>query len=66
MAIELGLREKQVDKFFREFWKLKRQHRLYELYQQIEPNLPSFLKLHKTLKERGMNPSIVDGFADAI
>ena len=27
VAIELNLREGQVNKFFREFWKLKRQYR---------------------------------------
>jgi tRNA uridine 5-carbamoylmethylation protein Kti12 len=32
VAIELNLREGQVDKFFREFWKLNRQYMLYELY----------------------------------
>jgi len=47
VAIELGLREKQVNKFFREFWKLKRLNELYQLYPEIEHCLPSFLKLHK-------------------
>src|SRR5437868_2502918 len=31
VAIELGIREKQVNKLFREFWKLKRQYRLYQI-----------------------------------
>jgi FtsZ-binding cell division protein ZapB len=66
VAIELGLREKQVDKFFREFWKLKRMDNLYQLYPQIEPYLPSFLKLHKGLKKRGLNPDNVEWFVDAI
>ena len=66
VAIELNLREKQVNKFFREFWKLKRQYRLYELYPQIEHCLQSFLKLHKALKKRGLNPGNVEWFVDAI
>ena len=66
MAIELGLREKQVDKLYREFWKLKQVDKLYEIYPQIEPYLPSFLKLHKALKKRGLNPNNVEWFADAI
>jgi hypothetical protein len=66
VAIELNLREKQVYKFFREFWKLKRQYRLYELYPQIEHCLPSFLKLHKALKRKGLNPNNVEWFANAI
>jgi hypothetical protein len=55
VAIELNLREGQVNKFFREFWKLKRLNQLYEIYPQIECCLPSFLKLHKALKKRGLN-----------
>ena len=66
VAIELNLREGQVNKFFREFWKLKRQYRLYEIYPQIEHCLPSFLKLHKALKKKGLNPNNVEWFADAI
>ena len=60
VAIELNLREGQVNKFFREFWKLKRQYRLYEIYQQIEPYLESFLKLHKALKKKGLNPNNIE------
>jgi hypothetical protein len=68
VAIELDrdLREKQVDKFFREFWKLKNLNGLFELYPQIEHCLPSFLKLHKVLKKRGLNPGNMKWFADAI
>jgi hypothetical protein len=66
LAIELNLREGQVNKFFREFWKLKRQYRLYQLYPQIEPSLASFLKLHETLKKRGLNPDNVEWFVDLI
>src|SRR6476661_1960515 len=63
VAIELGIREAYVNKFFREFWKLKNLNELYELYPQIEHCLPSFLKLHKVLKKRGLNPDNVEWFA---
>jgi DNA-binding CsgD family transcriptional regulator len=66
VAIELGLREKQIDKLYREFCKLKNSNELYEIYPQIEHCLPSFLKLHKALKKRGLNPNNVEWFADAI
>jgi hypothetical protein len=32
----------------------------------IEHYLPTFLKLHKALKNRGLNPNNVEWFADAI
>jgi predicted nuclease with TOPRIM domain len=66
VAIELNLREGQVNKLYREFWKLKRVDKLYEMYPQIEHCLPSSLKLHKALKKRGLNPDNVDEFAYAI
>jgi transcriptional regulator len=66
VSIELGLREKEASKLFREFLKLKRQDRLHQIYPEIEPSLPSFLKLHKVLKKRGLNPANVEWFADAI
>ena len=66
VAIQLNLREKQVNKLFREFWRLKNLNELYEIYLQIEHCLPSFLKLHKALKKKGLNPKNADEFADAI
>jgi hypothetical protein len=66
VAIELNLREKQVDKLYREYCKLKNLNGLYEIYPQIENCLPSFLKLHKALKKKGLNPNNVEWFANAI
>ena len=66
VAIELNLREGQVNKLYREFWKLKRVDKLYELYPRIEHYLPSFLKLHSVLKKKGLNPNNVEWFANAI
>jgi hypothetical protein len=66
VAIELGIRETQVNKFFREFWKLKNLNELYEIYPQIRHYLPSFLKLHRVLKRKGLTASNVEWFANAI
>ena len=66
VAIELGIREAQVNKFFREFWKLKNLNELYEIYPHIRHYLSSFLKLHKVLKRKGLNPDNVEWFANAI
>jgi hypothetical protein len=43
VAIELGIREVQVNKFFRQFWKPKNLNELYEIYPQIRQCLSSFL-----------------------
>jgi hypothetical protein len=44
LAIELGIRKAQVNKFFREFWKLKNLNELYEIYPQIRHYLSSYTK----------------------
>jgi hypothetical protein len=66
VAIELGIPEKGVDNLFREFWKLKHQYRLYEIYPEIGHSLPSFLGLYRALKRRGLNPDNVEWFVNAI
>jgi hypothetical protein len=66
VAIQLGLSEKETSRYYKEYWKLKRLYKLYQIYTEIEHCLPSFLKLHKVLKKRGLNPKNVEWFADAI
>ena len=66
VAVELGLRETQVNKYFREFWSLKNLNGLNEIYPQIEHYLPNFLKLHKALKKKGLNPQNIESFVDLI
>jgi DNA-binding CsgD family transcriptional regulator len=55
VAIELGIREAQVNKFFREFWKLKNLNELYEIYLQIRDKLSIFLNLHRILRRKRPN-----------
>jgi hypothetical protein len=66
VAIQLGLSEKETSRYYKEYWKLKRLYKLHQLYIEIEYCLPSFLKLHRLLKEKGLNPGNVEWFANAI
>ena len=43
-----------------------RQYRLYEIYPEVKPCLESFLKLHKALNKRGMNPGNVEWLVNLI
>jgi hypothetical protein len=47
VVIELGIREAQVNKFFRESWKIKNLNELYEIYSQIRDysNHPSSYRI---------------------
>jgi CTP:phosphocholine cytidylyltransferase-like protein len=39
VAIELDLRESQVTKYYREYWKLKGLHKLNLIYEEIKDNI---------------------------
>lgn len=41
-------------------------NKLYQIHPEIEPSLSSFLKLHKALKKRGLDPKNVQWFVNAI
>jgi hypothetical protein len=53
VVIALDLPADEVRVIFREFWELEHMHKLNEVYEEIKGSLPSFLKLHKIVKEQG-------------
>jgi hypothetical protein len=59
VAIELGLNEKQVTKYYMEYWKLKGLHKLTIVYEEIKNDIGYFLKLHRLAKASGMNTDSV-------
>jgi hypothetical protein len=65
-AVKLSLSEKEATKYYKEYWRLNGLYRLYQVYIEIADSLPSFLKLHKALKKKGLNLNNVEWFADAI
>ena len=54
VAIELDLNEKQVTKYYREYWKLKGLHNLTIVYEEIKDDIAYFVKLHRLSKAAGM------------
>jgi hypothetical protein len=56
VAMELNLREPEVTKLYRGYWRLKRLYRLNLIYKETNGKLRTFLKLYKQLiKQRGMS-----------
>src|SRR4051812_8800388 len=45
VVIELDLISDEVNRVYREFWKLKRLYQLYSIYDEIKNDVPSLLKL---------------------
>jgi hypothetical protein len=54
VAIQLGLPERQVTRYCREYWELKGLHELTLLYEERKHYLPSFLRLHNIMQRQGI------------
>jgi predicted transcriptional regulator len=55
VAIALNLRAPEVTNMYREYWRLKRLHKLNLTYKETNGKLLSFLKLYRLLNEKGMS-----------
>ena len=55
VAIELDIRESQVTKYYREYWKLKGLYKLNLVYEEIKADIAYFVKLHRLSKAAGMS-----------
>ena len=55
VAIKLGLSEKEVTRFYTEYWRLKRLYELYHIYQESKGNLSYILKLCRLSKKTRNN-----------
>jgi hypothetical protein len=55
VATTLNLREPEVTKLYREYWKLQGSHKLNLVYEEIgEDNIEDFVEFYNRAKERGM------------
>ena len=53
MAIELDLSEKQVTKYYMEYWKLKGLYKLNLIHDEIKDDIAHFAKLYRLSKAAG-------------
>jgi hypothetical protein len=66
VPIELNLRESEVTKFYKEYWKLKQLHNLNIVYEELKGDIEAFLKLYRLSKAAGMGlKQVVDVLAIA-
>jgi hypothetical protein len=66
LAVQLSLSEKEATRYYKEYWRLKRLYKLYQVYMEIGHSLPSFLKSYKAFKRKGLTIDNIDWFANAI
>ncbi|HEX5904668.1 MAG TPA: hypothetical protein VFY50_01330 [Candidatus Nitrosocosmicus sp.] len=56
VAIALNIKQSEVTKYYKEYWILKRLHKLYSAYTELgDEGLGAFLKLYRLIKEKGMS-----------
>ena len=55
VAIALNLRQTEVTEFYKEYWILKHQYDLSQIYEEIKDDIGSFVKLYRLSKTAGMN-----------
>jgi SMC interacting uncharacterized protein involved in chromosome segregation len=60
VAIKLRLDEKTTIKFWREYCRLKNTDDLIRIYNEIGPDLNSFLELYKLMETQELSPKDVD------
>jgi hypothetical protein len=56
VATELNLSGSQVQRFYIEYWNLRRMYKLVAIYQEIQDSMGYFLRLFKLGKEMGVTP----------
>ena len=55
VAIALNLREPEATKLYREYWKLRRLHKLNSIYEEIGDDIRHIIELHGRAKKEGIS-----------
>ena|ERR1051325_5997840 len=66
VAIQLNLSEKEATKYYTEYWRLKRLHNLYDIYQGSKGNLSYILKLYTLLKRHRITADNIEWFVNMV
>ncbi len=58
VKIALNMQTEEVERYYKDYWKLKRLHELCRYYEtEIKKDLPSFLKLFRSVRNLGIQDS---------
>jgi archaellum component FlaC len=55
VAVALNVRESEVTRFYKEYWKLNQMHDLNIVYEELKGDIVPFLKLYRSAKAAGMS-----------
>jgi hypothetical protein len=66
VAIKLGLEEKTTRRYWAEYRRLKKDDKLSDIYDEVGPNLDSFLELYRLMREHELTPKDVEYVAEKL
>jgi hypothetical protein len=66
VAVRLGLSEKEVTRYYTEYWRLKGQNELHSIYKEIKGDLSLILKLYRLSKREGIRTKDLEWFVHTV
>jgi DNA-binding CsgD family transcriptional regulator len=66
VAIQLSLSEKEVTKYYMEYWRLKGLYGLYHIYQESKGNLSYFLNIYTLVKRQAITADNIEWFVNMV
>ena len=55
VAVALNVKESEVTRFYKEYWKLNQMHDLNTVYEELKDDIIPFLKLYRSARAAGMS-----------
>jgi DNA-binding CsgD family transcriptional regulator len=66
VAVQLSLSEKEVTRYYTEYWRLKGLYELHSIYKEIKDDLFLILKLYRLLKREGIRTKDLEWFVHTV
>jgi hypothetical protein len=66
VAVQLCLSEKEVTRYYTEYWRLTHLYNLHPIYKELKGDLSPILKLYRLLKREGITTDRIEWFVHTV
>ena len=66
VAVQLCLSEKEVTRYYTEYWRLTHLYNLHSIYKELKGDLSPILKLYRLLKREGITTDRIEWFVHTV
>jgi hypothetical protein len=66
VAVQLGLSEKEVTRYYTEYWRLTHVYNLHSIYKELKGDLSPILKLYRLLKREAITTDRIEWFVHTV